>query len=76
MLLPSALSLLALSTALSVSAAPAQFALENPGKAAINWGAGALSKLGDDGRVGTNTVWSWYDCGAWLAAGPRRRGHS
>ncbi|KAK4705566.1 ganglioside GM2 activator, partial [Phenoliferia sp. Uapishka_3] len=63
MLLPAALTFLALSTALSVSAAPAQFTLDNPGQTALNWGAGALSKIGDDGRADTNTIWSWYDCG-------------
>ncbi|KAL8287453.1 hypothetical protein RQP46_003311 [Phenoliferia psychrophenolica] len=64
----SALGFVALSSAFSsVAAAPAlsQFQLggADAGKAAINWGAGALSKLGDDGRADTNTIWSWYDCG-------------
>lgn len=34
------------------------------GSAALNWGAGAVSKIGGGGGgVETNTVWNWANCG-------------
>lgn len=70
MLLRSTLALAALSaTALAVPApapADAQLVLNQAGRAALDWSAGKLANLGDDGRVGAMTQWGWYDCGASL----------
>ncbi|GAA5999493.1 sterol transporter [Rhodotorula paludigena] len=67
MLLRSTLALAALSaTALAVPApapADAQLVLNQAGRAALDWSAGKLANLGDDGRVGAMTQWGWYDCG-------------
>ncbi|KAM0750792.1 hypothetical protein T439DRAFT_301792 [Meredithblackwellia eburnea MCA 4105] len=59
-----ALLTLALSAATTVTALPAAAdQLQLGGQAALNWGAGALSRIGDDGTARTNTKWSYLDCG-------------
>ena len=71
MLFRSTLALAALSATALAAPAPApldsQVVLGQAGKAALDWSAGRLSRLGDDGEVGAMTQWGWYDCGAWLS---------
>lgn len=45
---------------------PEQLVLNNA-QAALNWGAGSLSKLGDDG-MHAMTRWDWNDCGEFSPA--------
>ncbi|TNY21524.1 phosphatidylglycerol/phosphatidylinositol transfer protein [Rhodotorula diobovata] len=67
MLFRSTLALAALSaTALAVPApgpVDSQLVLNQAGKAALDWSAGRLSRLGEDRQVDAMTQWGWYDCG-------------
>lgn len=50
-------------TSLALPAVPQALLIGNAGQAALNWGAGAVSRVGDGG-VRTATRWEWNDCGA------------
>lgn len=65
MLIPNLLLLLGATTALAAPALsdPSQLRLGGAGQAALNWGAGAVSRIGAEGGVDANTIWSWTDCG-------------
>lgn len=77
MLFRSTLALAALSaTALAVPApgpVDSQLVLNQAGKAALDWSAGRLSRLGEDGQVDAMTQWGWYDCGESFSWGGLRR---
>lgn len=62
MLIPNLLLLLGATTALALPAQAEQLRLGKAGQAALNFGAGALSKIGS-GPVEANTIWSWTNCG-------------
>jgi len=86
MLIPNLLLVFGATTALAAPALTdaSQLRLGGAGQAALNWGAGAVSRVGSDGGVEANTVWSWTNCGKplpsiWLkrwiqVAGDGRRG--
>ena len=53
---------LALATLSQGLPASEQLVLENGASKALNWGAGAISRVGG-GDAHTMTRWSWNDCG-------------
>lgn len=42
---------------------PAQVVLSGARQAALDWSAGALSRIGDAGQAHAMTQWGWSDCG-------------